>query len=50
MARYKLDLVGVQIRWDRRGTVRAGGCNFFCMGREMKIGNREQKALYTADR
>ena len=25
LARYKLDLVGVQeVRWDRRGTVRAG--------------------------
>jgi len=30
LARYKLDLVGVQeIRWDRGGTVRAGDCNFF---------------------
>ena len=29
LARYKLDLVGVQeVRWDRGGTVRAGGCNF----------------------
>jgi len=26
LARYKLDLVGVQeVRWDREGTVRAGG-------------------------
>jgi len=25
LARYKLDLVGVQeVRWDKRGTVRAG--------------------------
>jgi hypothetical protein len=30
LARYKLDLVGVQeIRWDGQGTVRAGDCNFF---------------------
>jgi len=29
LARYKLDLVGVQgVRWDRRGTVRAGDYNF----------------------
>ena len=31
LARYKLDLVGVQeVRWDKGGTVRARGCNFFC--------------------
>ena len=30
LARYKLDLVGVQeVRWDREGTVRAGDYNFF---------------------
>ena len=30
LARYKLDLVGVQeVRWDRGGTVRAGDYNFF---------------------
>src|SRR5215468_9385022 len=30
LARYKLDLVGVQkIRWDKEGTVRAEGYNFF---------------------
>src|SRR5215469_7257202 len=30
LARYKLDLVGVQeVRWDKEGTVRAGDCNFF---------------------
>ena len=30
LARYKLDLVGVQeIRWGREGTVRAGDYNFF---------------------
>jgi hypothetical protein len=29
LARYKLDLVGVQkVRWDKGGTVRAGEYNF----------------------
>ena len=29
LARYKLDLVGVQgVRWDKRGTVRVGDYNF----------------------
>ena len=31
LARYKLDLVGVQeVRWDKGGTVRAGDYTFFC--------------------
>ena len=30
LARYKLDLVGVQeVRWDKGGTVRAGDYNVF---------------------
>ena len=29
LARYKLDVVGVQVRWDKEGTVRAGDYNFF---------------------
>jgi exonuclease III len=30
LARYKLDLVGVQeVRWDKGGTVRAGDYTFF---------------------
>ena len=30
LARYKLDLVGVQeVRWNERGTIRAGDYNFF---------------------
>ena len=30
LARYKLDLVGVQgVRWDKETTVRAKDCNFF---------------------
>jgi hypothetical protein len=29
MARYKLDLLGVQeVRWSKGGTVRAGDCNY----------------------
>jgi len=29
LANYKLDLMGVQeVRWDQRGTVRAGNYNF----------------------
>jgi hypothetical protein len=29
LARYKLDLAGVQeVRWDKRGRVRAGDCIF----------------------
>ena len=31
LARYKLDLVGVQeVRWNNGGTIRAGDYNFFC--------------------
>jgi len=42
LARYKLDLEGVQeIRWDRGGTVRAGDYNFF-NGKETKIINWDQ--------
>ena len=30
LARYKLDLVGVQeVRWEKEGTVKAGGYSFF---------------------
>ena len=30
LARYKLDLVGVQeVRWDKGDTIRAGDCNSF---------------------
>ena len=29
LARYKLDVVGVQVRWEKEGTVRAGDYNFF---------------------
>ena len=31
LARYKLDLVGVQeVRWEKQGTVKAGDYSFFC--------------------
>jgi hypothetical protein len=47
--RYKLDLVGVQeVRWDKRGTKRAGDYIFFFVEKETKITNWEQKCLYTA--
>jgi len=29
LARYKLSLVGVQVRWDKGGTIRALDYNFF---------------------
>jgi hypothetical protein len=29
LARYKLDLVGVQVRWDKAGTIRAGDYTLF---------------------
>jgi len=48
LARYKLDVVGVQeVRWDKGGTVREGDYDFFC-GKEMKI-NWEQVFLYTVE-
>jgi exonuclease III len=49
LARYKLDLVGVQeVRWEKGGTVRAGDYTFFC-GKEIKIINHEQHFLYTTE-
>jgi hypothetical protein len=36
LAKYKLDLVGVQeVRWDKEGTVRAGKYTF-CYGKEQE--------------
>jgi hypothetical protein len=29
LARYRLDLVGIEVRWDKGTTVRAGDYNFF---------------------
>jgi len=49
LARYKLDLVGVQeARWDREGTVRTGDYNFF-NGKGMRIINWEQDSLYNTE-
>jgi exonuclease III len=42
LARYKLDLLGVQeVRWDKGGTVRAGDY-FFSMEKEIQIINWEE--------
>ena len=47
LARYKLDLVGLQeVRWDKGGTVRAGDYNF-SMEKEKKIVKWDQNFLYT---
>ena len=49
LAKYKLDLVGVQeLRWDKGGTVRAGDYSFF-KENEMKIISWEQDFLYTKE-
>jgi len=49
LARYKLDVVGVQeVRWDKEGTVRAGDYNFFT-GKETRIINWEQVFLCIVD-
>ena len=47
LARYKLDLVGVQeVRWEKEGTVKAGDYSFFLIGKEMKIISWEQGFLH----
>jgi exonuclease III len=49
LARYKLDLVGVQeMRWDKEDTVKAGDI-MFSMGKEMKIISWEQGFLYITE-
>ena len=49
LARYKLDVVGVQeVRWDKEGTVRAGDYNS-STGKEMKTINWEQVFLCIVD-
>jgi hypothetical protein len=49
LARYKLDLVGVQeVRWNKEGTVKAGDYSF-SMGKEMKIISWEQGFLYITE-
>ena len=43
LARYKLDLVGVQeVRWDKGGTVRAGDYNFFYGKRNENAQDRDR--------
>jgi len=50
LARYILDLVGVQeVRWDREGTVRAGDYNFF-MEKEMRRINKLRKGFFVHHR
>jgi len=49
LARYKLELVGVQeVRWDREDTLRAGDYNF-SIEKEIRIINWEQDSLYTTE-
>ena len=48
LARYKLDLVGVKVRWEKEGTVKAGDYSF-SMGKEMKIVSWEQGFLYVIE-
>jgi len=49
MAKYKLDLVGVQVvRWDREGTVRAGDYNFF-YGKENENNQLGKGIFYTTE-
>jgi exonuclease III len=49
LAKYKLDLVGVQeVRWDKEGTVRAGEY-IFSMTKGRKIINWEQVFLCTRE-
>jgi hypothetical protein len=49
LARYKLDLMGVQeVRWDKRGTARLGVI-LFSTEKGIKIINLEQDFLYTRE-
>jgi len=49
LARYKLDLVGLEeVRWDKGGTVRAG-IIIFCMEKETKIIIWERDFFYTTE-
>ena len=49
LARYKLELVGVQeARWEKEGTVKTGDYSF-SMGMEMKIISWEQGVLYITE-
>jgi len=48
-ARYKLDLVGVQIRWDKGGKVKARNYNFFQLKKKRKSSIRNRIFLYTTE-
>ena len=49
LARYKLDLVGVQeVSWDKWGTVRATDC-VFVYGKLNENNRLKQEFLYTAE-
>jgi hypothetical protein len=49
LARYKLDLVGVQeVRWDKEGTVKVGDYSS-SMGKKIKIISCEQGFLYITE-
>ena len=49
LARYKLDLVGIQeVRFEKGGTVRQR-ITFFSMEKEMKISNWKQYFMYTTE-
>ena len=49
LARYKLDLVGVQeVRWDKGGTVRAGDYIFF-FGKRKENHQLGTGILYTTE-
>jgi hypothetical protein len=50
LARYKLDLVGVQeVGWNKEGTVRTGSYNFLPTEEKTKIINWEDDFLYTKE-
>ena len=49
LARYKLDLVGLQgVRWEKESTVKAG-IIVFSKGKEMKIISWENGFLYITE-
>ena len=49
LARYKLDLVGVQeVRWEKEGALRAGHYIFF-MAKETKVIHLERGFLCTTE-
>jgi len=49
LARYNLDLMGVQeVRWYKGGITRAGDC-IFLMEKEMKIISLKQGLFYTTE-